>query len=51
MTCEASLAEVNPHAEIVRMGDAPCVYAPPDVILKWIQEGKPKEINWEDGVV
>lgn len=49
--CEALLAEHDPNKEVVRMYDAPCVYAAPDIILKWIKEGKPKKTHWEDGVV
>lgn len=33
------------------IGDAPCVFATPDVILRWIKAGKPKETNWADGIV
>ena len=33
------------------MGDEACVYAPIDVILRWINEGKPKNTSWEDGRV
>lgn len=32
-------------------GDVPCVFAAPDVILRWIKAGKPKVTNWEDGIV
>ncbi len=35
----------------MQWGDQPCVYATPDVILKWIKEGKPKITCWEDGVI
>ena len=49
--CEAEYAEYDKNAEIVLMGDAPCVYAPVDVILRWISEGKPRITNWEDSVV
>lgn len=45
--CEAFMAEENPDLDVVRMGDAPCVYASPDIILKWIKEGKPKETFWD----
>lgn len=34
----------------VEAGDEPCVYVAPDVILKWIEEGKPRATCWEDGV-
>ena len=49
--CEASFAEDSYNSEIVRMGDEPCVYAAPDVILKWIKEGKPTSTHWEDSVI
>ena len=45
---DADDAYYNPNEEIVRMGDAPCVYTTPDVILQWIQEGKPRKTNWWD---
>ena len=49
--CEAFYAEDELDHNTVLCGDEPCVYAAPDVILKWIQEGKPKVTHWEDGVV
>ena len=49
--CDADFAHTDPANNAVQMGDEPCVYAPLDVILKWIREGKPDETNWEDGVV
>ena len=42
----AEYAEEDPHSEIVLNGDAPCVYASVDVILKWINEGKPRITDW-----
>ena len=44
--CSAEYAEEDPHSEIVLDGDAPCVYASVDVILKWINEGKPRITDW-----
>lgn len=49
--CEAYYAVDEFEEDSVQMGDEPCVYAPPDVILKWIREGKPKMTNWSDGVI
>ena len=49
--CEADYAEDDLNAEAVLMGDEACVYAPIDVILRWINEGKPKNTSWEDGRV
>lgn len=49
--CEACYAEDNLNAVIVLLGDEPCVYAPVDVILRWIIEGKPRITCWEDGRV
>ncbi len=49
-TVDADYAE-KADSEIVLMGDAPCIYSPPDVILRWIEEGKPRVTYWEDGVV
>ena len=46
--CEADYAEEDFDAAAVLMGDAPCVYAPVDVILRWISEGKPRITCWED---
>ena len=43
---DADYAYYDRDEEIVRMGDAPCVYTTPDVILQWIQEGKPRETSW-----
>ena len=45
---EADYAEYNMAEEIVRMGDAPCVYALPDIILRWIEAGKPRATRWKD---
>ena len=49
--CEADYAEDDFNAEAVLMGDEACVYAPVDVILRWINEGKPRVTSWEDGRV
>ena len=43
---DADYAYYDRDEQIVRMGDAPCVYTTPDVILQWIQEGKPRETSW-----
>ena len=49
--CEASEAGEDFLDVAVKYGDVPCVFAKPDVILKWIREGKPRETDWLDGVV
>ena len=48
--CEAEEAILDETANIVRIGAAPSVYAAPEVILRWIKEGKPRKTNWEDGI-
>jgi len=48
--CEAFLGEIDPSADAVIWKDEPCIYATPDIILRWIREGKPKETNWVDGI-
>ncbi len=30
-------------------GDAPFVFVKPDIILRWIEAGKPRTTSWEDG--
>ena len=47
--CDAGYAEYD-LTGAAGMGDAPCVYATPDIILRWIEEGKPQETRWESGV-
>ena len=49
--CEASFASYEMDDEAVLYGDEPCVYAPPDVILRWIQEGKPRQTQWTEGML
>ena len=49
--CEAFMAHENCLDEAVQMGDEPCVYAKADVILKWIEAGKPRMTVWIDGIV
>ena len=49
--CEAYYAEEDLNAGAVLMGDEPCVYAPVDVILRWINEGKPRITYWADGII
>ena len=49
--CEAYYAEDDLNANAVLMGDEPCVYAPVDVILRWINEGKPRITYWADGII
>lgn len=49
--CEADYAEEDTDHYAVKYGDEPCVYAPIDVILRWIKEGKPRFTYWIDGVV
>ena len=46
--CYAEYAEYDFDNEAVLYGDAPTVYAKPDVILKWIKEDKPRFTRWED---
>ncbi len=46
--CEAYYAETDPSEDAVVMGDEPCVFAAVDVILRWINEGKPRDTNWQD---
>jgi len=48
---EADYAEYDMTDESVRRGDAPCVFASPDNILRWIDEGKPRVTRWEDIVL
>ena len=48
--CEAFFAEDDLNANAVLMGDQPCVYAAVDVILRWINDGKPRSTFWEDGM-
>ena len=47
--CEAYYAGYS-MIGAVAMGDEPCVFASPDVILRWIEEGKPRETFWVDGL-
>lgn len=47
--CEPEFGQEDMAAEIVRDGDEPSIYARPDVILKWVKEGKPRETRWEEG--
>ena len=47
---DADWSEYDPDDQIVRDGDIPCVYAKADVILKWIEAGKPRSTYWVDGV-
>lgn len=49
--CDSWFGREDPDDETVRAGDEPCIYAAPDVILKWIKEAKPTLTNWVDGVV
>lgn len=48
---ESYYAEYDMGSDAVLEGDEPCVYAKPDVILKWIEEGKPRSTSWEESVV
>ena len=45
--CDADLGEYDGNA--VEMGDAPAIIVGLDVVYKWIQEGKPRAVNWFDG--
>ena len=47
---EADYAEYDMDG-IAAMGDAPCVFAAPDVILRWIEDGKPSVTYWVDGFI
>lgn len=49
--CEEYMAEDDFDSNVVIYGDQPSTYAKPDVILKWIKEGKPKITFWIDGVI
>ena len=49
--CDSRFAEESFTSDAVQWGDQPCVYATPDVILKWIKEGKPRITSWDDGVI
>lgn len=46
--CFAEMGEYGGHA--VDVGDAPSIIVGLDVIWKWIQEGKPRNTDWIDGV-
>lgn len=46
---KADYAEYDMTDESVRMGDAPCAFASPDIILRWIDEGKPRVTSWGNG--
>lgn len=46
--CEADYGHEDRNALSVREGDEPCIYAPPDVILQWIREGKKHDVAWND---
>lgn len=48
--CEAFMAHDNPNDDAVLMGDEPSTYAPIDIILRWIREGKPRITRWSDGI-
>ena len=47
--CEASNGWEELDAGAVLDGDEPCIFAYPDVILRWIKEGKPRHTSWEEG--
>ena len=47
--CDAEWANYDMNDNAVLIGDEPSVYAPVDVILKWILEGKPSNTCWADG--
>ena len=48
--CESTYGNEDPNADAVLDGDEPCIYATPDVILRWIKEGKPRDTVWIDGI-
>ena len=47
--CEADYAEYDMEIDAVKMGDVACVFTTPDVILRWIEAGKPQDTAWVDG--
>ncbi len=49
--CEADFGQEEPFSELVQYGDEPCIYATPDLILKWVKEGKPRETYWTDSFI
>ena len=38
--CEADFGQEDPFSELVQYGDEPCIYATPDLILRWVKDGK-----------
>ena len=48
--CDANYAEDDQTHSAVICGDEPCVYATVDIILKWINEGRPRDTYWVDSV-
>lgn len=48
-SCEADWAEYDPSVAVA-LGDSPSVFTTPDIILKWIESGKPQDTDWEDGI-
>ena len=49
--CEEYMAQEDENSESVVSGDEPSLFVKPDVILKWIMEGKPRNTRWEHGIV
>ena len=47
--CEAFCGWEELGEDAVIRGDEPCIFAYPDVILRWIKNGKPRSTSWEDG--
>ncbi len=47
--CDAGYGHEDPNNEAVLCGDEPCIYATPDIILRWIKEGKSRDTYWIDG--
>ena len=48
--CEEYMAQEDENSESVVSGDEPSLFVKPDVILKWIMEGKPRNTRWEHGI-
>lgn len=49
--CDAWFGQYDQMNAVVKSGDEPCVFASPDVVLKWIEEKKPKRTYWIDGLI
>ncbi len=47
--CDAFMGEYDSIA--AKVGDAPAIIVGLDVIYKWIQDGRPREVDWFEGVL